>query len=91
MTKEQKAFLSEKHNVSEEVITFLINYQFQFVREQLRLKRNVLLHNFGSFKINRKKIKYLLKRAISDYKNNKINRETLILKFDKLWKLRNGI
>ena len=49
---------------------------------------NILLHNFGSFKIKKQRLDSLIKGLIRKIRSGELKRELGVLEITKLWKAR---
>ena len=80
--------LSKKYNLPVGVVEHITNHQFKFMKEVLRNGDDILLHRFGTFEKNQKKIYNKLKRLIKNYREGKIKQEYFETRFRQIWAIK---
>ena len=58
--------ISEKQGIPFPIVKHVVSHQFNFVRQTMEndLLSNILLHNFGSFKVKKQRIDSLIRSLI---------------------------
>ena len=82
--------ISEEQGIPLPIVRHVVSHQFNFVRQTMEddLLGNVLLHNFGSFKIKKRRIDSLIRSLIKKIRSGKLERDKGIIEIKKLWKAR---
>jgi len=85
--------IAEKHNVSPEVVEKVHRHIFGYIAEHMREVRTdpILIHNWGTYCGSLSKTNNLIMKWIRFYKSGKVERELVVSKITKYWKLRNEI
>jgi hypothetical protein len=82
--------VSEEQGIPLPIVMHAVAHQFYFVKETMQngLLDNILLHNFGSFKIKKQRLDSLIKGLIKKIRSGKLKREEGVIEIRKLWKAR---
>lgn len=82
--------LSEEMGIPRPVITHIVSHQFNYVRQSMEdgLLDNILLHNFGTFKVKKQRIDALIRSLIRKIRNGTIDKEEGKAEIRKLWTAR---
>lgn len=82
--------VSEEQGIPLPIVMNAVAHQFYFVKETMQngLLDNILLHNFGSFKIKKQRLDALIKGLIKKIRSGKLKREDGIIEIQKLWQAR---
>jgi|31_taG_2_1085359.scaffolds.fasta_scaffold31960_2 hypothetical protein len=82
--------LAEEMGIPRPVITHIVSHQFNYVRQSMEdgLLDNILLHNFGTFKVKKQRIDALIRSLIRKIRNGTIDKEEGKKEIKKLWKIR---
>lgn len=92
MTSAEKAIkeLSEELGIPRPIISHIVSHQFNYVRQCMEdgLLDNILLHNFGTFKVKKQRIDALIRSLIRKVRNGSIDEEEGKEEIKKLWKIR---
>jgi nucleoid DNA-binding protein len=92
MTSAEKVIkeLSEELGIPRPIISHIVSHQFNYVRQSMEdgLLDNILLHNFGTFKVKKQRIDALIRSLIRKVRNGSIDEEEGKEEIKKLWKIR---
>jgi len=82
--------VSREQGIPLPIVMNAVAHQFYFVKETMQngLLDNILLHNFGSFKIKKQRLDALIKGLIKKIRSGKLKRDEGVLEITKLWKAR---
>jgi len=82
--------VSREQGIPLPIVMHAVAHQFYFVKETMQngLLDNILLHNFGSFKIKKQRLDSLIKGLIKKIRSGKLKREEGIIEIRKLWEAR---
>ena len=92
MTSAEKVIkkLSEELGLPKPIVSHIVSHQFNYVRQSMEdgLLDNILLHNFGTFKVKKQRIDALIRSLIRKVRNGSIDEEEGKKEIKKLWKIR---
>ena len=92
MTSAEKVIkkLSEELGLPKPIVSHIVSHQFNYVRQSMEdgLLDNILLHNFGTFKVKKQRIDALIRSLIRKVRNGSIDKEEGKKEIKKLWKIR---
>ncbi len=82
--------ISEETGLPVPLVRHIVQHQFSFVRKTMQdgLLNDILLHNFGSFKVKKGRIDFLIRSLIRKIRKGTIEYEKGIEEIRKLWKIR---
>ena len=82
--------ISEKQGIPFPIVKHVVSHQFNFVRQTMEndLLSNILLHNFGSFKVKKQRIDSLIRYLIKKIRSGKLDKNEGVIEIRKLWKAR---
>ena len=82
--------VSEKLEVPIPVVEYVVRHQFSFVRKTMQnnLLNNILLHNFGTFKVKKQRIEFLIRSIIRKMRKGNIPYIEGVEEIKKLWEIR---
>jgi len=72
------------------LIRHIVQHQFSFFRKTMQdgLLDNILLHNFGSFKVKKGRIDFLIRSLIKKIRKGTLDYEKGVEEIRKLWEIR---
>jgi hypothetical protein len=72
------------------LIRHIVQHQFSFVRKTMQngLLDNILLHNFGSFKVKKGRIDFLIRSLIKKIRKGTMDYTKGTQEIKKLWEIR---
>jgi len=92
MTSAEKVIkkLSEELGLPKPIISHIVSHQFNYVRQSMEdgLLDNILLHNFGTFKVKKQRLDALIRSLIRKIRNGTIDKEEGKEEIKRLWKIR---
>ena len=92
MTSAEKVIkeLSEELGIPRPIISHIVSHQFNYVRQSMEdgLLDNILLHNFGTFKVKKQRLDALIRSLIRKIRNGTIDKEEGKEEIKRLWKIR---
>ena len=82
--------LSEELGLPKPIIAHIISHQFNYVRQSMEdgLLDNILLHNFGTFKVKKQRLDALIRSLIRKIREGTIDKEEGKKEIKRLWKIR---
>jgi len=82
--------ISEETGLPVPLIRHIVQHQFSFVRKTMQngLLDNILLHNFGSFKVKKGRVDFLIRSLIKKIRKGTLDYEKGVEEIRKLWKIR---
>ena len=82
--------ISKETGLPVPLIRHIVQHQFSFVRKTMQdgLLDNILLHNFGSFKVKKGRIDFLIRSLIKKIRKGTIDYEKGVEEIRKLWEIR---
>jgi nucleoid DNA-binding protein len=85
--------VAEKHNVTPELVKMIIESNFKYIATHIRERKSdeILIHNFGSFKLQSNPLDKIIIGYIKKYKSKKITKEELKEELTILFKLRRDL
>ena len=82
--------ISKETGLPVPLIRHIVQHQFSFVRKTMQngLLDNILLHNFGSFKVKKGRIDFLIRSLIKKIRKGTLDYEKGVEEIRKLWAIR---
>lgn len=82
--------ISKETGLPVPLIRHIVQHQFSFVRKTMQngLLDNILLHNFGSFKVKKGRIDFLIRSLIKKIRKGTMDYTKGTQEIKKLWEIR---